>query len=1364
MVFYFIKQKCPFVMNNLKILLYIIPFLIFSFAGDLIAQRDVKNPTPSNESISVSDYKIVSSDSRSITVDFTPQYNSTLTFLNSGIENFKPGSPQLSQRIFPVFLPVSEGNRIELLDYKYRDIQNIEVNPVPEIVRGKGDMSFDYNYQKDNGIYSTNTFFPKDPGELVFSGSLRNKYFGAAIISPLQYNPVTRTLRRYEYIRFRIIFGGSPVKSNRIISKEAYSFFSNTGLNWKEALNWSTVQFNENSGSGISNSVLANGDFYKIEINETGIYKIDKTLLESVGINTSAIDPRTLKLYGNGGTKLPFKNSDPVPEDLIENSIFVYGGDDGSFDNGDYILFFGRSVRDVEYNYSNQKLSHYNNPFSNSNYYFLTYGGNLGLRMEIVQSPNQPNVPEFTSFPEIVWDDPDVNNLGATGTLWFSQRIGLGESYIANNTLHGYSPGSEINLEFNFGNASSSTTTFKVSDGAGFNNITQIGGVGGEFAHINAYTFTKSYSLPSGNLSVLKLEIPTGQNTSTASAYVDWYDLNYDRTYNSAVNNVFHFRSPDLTGMGQYKISTFSSPDIRIFDVSENFNSKIIVPISYSNGIAVFQSNHNANYLREYFAIGGDNYLTPKSISQRIDNQNLRGITEGATFIIISPKDFMEAAYKLKQHRETPGVDYIKTIVIDIDQIYNEFSGGLLDPVAIRNFLKHAFYNWSVAPFYVMFLGDGTYDFRNIYNVPVRNWLPPIQTDSPNVDEVVSYPSDDFFIEFNENYVEPQPGKPDMATGRLCVNSLDEANNVVQKIIEYESGSNNGIWKKTNMYVADDGWTTSQTGGGEGNIHTFQSEIIAENMTPPDFEKQKIYIVTYPTTVTPQGRRKPQANEDIINGWNEGRLVINYVGHGSTDLWAHEQIFERQTSIPRLVNKGKYPFVTIPSCDLARFDDPFSLSAGEELVNIRERGAIGVLAASRPVYSSPNAAFNEAVWNHFMNLKDTLNLPIRIGKSIYLAKQLVGLANSNSAKFFLLSDPTVRVDIPQYFTVIDSINNYTGSDTAEIKALQKVKLSGRILYPDSTFWNTFNGSISIKVFDVERHITYFDFGIPFRFRLDGGKLFTGNTTVENGLWTIEFVVPKDISYATGNGKILAYFNNQTTDGSGYSNKFILNGLDTNAPIDTVSPEIGLFLGDRNFRSGDIVNQNTKIIADFYDESGINLTGTIGHKIEAMLNNDPDQKIDLTNYYNSTSNYQNGTLEYPLTNLIDGDYNLKVTAWDTYNNSASETISFRVSNNSELVLADVYNYPNPMRDKTEFMFQHNFDSNIDVEIKIYTVSGRMIKELNQLNITDKFVSIPWDGRDNDGDAIANGTYIYRITIKTQSGDYTNTTTGKIAVLN
>jgi len=747
----------------------------------------------------------------------------------------------------------------------------------------------------------------------------------------------------------------------------------------------------------------------------------------------------------------------------------------------------------------------------------------------------------------------------------------------------------------------------------------------------------------------------------------------YNRAFNSADGNYLRFNGLDTNAIVEYQPGGYNTPDVKVFDVTNFPNTKIITPISYTGGQVRFQSQAVINMPNDFHVVGGTNYKIPASISGRIPNQDLKGsLSAGADMIVFYPKEFTSAANRYKTYRENSGLNSLKVTLVDIDQVYNEFSSGAVDPVAPRNFLKFAYNNWTIRPTYVMFFGDGTYDYKNIYNLSIRNFLPPIELNSEQSDDISSYCSDDFTAEINECSLFPIPAKPDFGHGRLCINTETEANIVIDKIIAYESPSNFGRWRDKIMYVADDGWTTENNQGQEGSLHTGQCEDLAENHTPRYFEKEKIYIVSYPAITTPQGRRKPSVNPAIINGWNEGRLVINYTGHGSTDLWAHEHIFERQISIPLLNNVNKYPLLTIASCDLARWDDPYAVSAGEQLVNEANKGAIGVIAAVRPVYSSPNAEFNNLLWDNFAYKKDTFNLPIRIGKAMFNVKQIRFL--ENDLKFSLICDPALRIGIPQYFTRIDSINGTPGGELTQMKALQKIKISGSILRPDSSYWADYNGNISLKVLDVDKQIHIEDFGFPFDFRLDGGIIFTGNTTVSNGQWNVEFIVPKDISYSNGFGKILAYFQNATSDGVGFSNNFSVNGIDSTAAQDTIGPQISVFLDSKNFRSGDLVNQNPKLIVDFFDAYGMNLTGTIGHKIEATLNNNEENKIDLTQYYNTTSGYQYGTVNYQFENLQSGRNTITIKAYDTYNNYSVATVDFTVQNSAALTLANVYYYP------------------------------------------------------------------------------------------
>lgn len=1359
-------------MKLIKIITVIVLSLALEFS---FAQTKKSNVVAQNFNDNY-DYKIISSNSSYLELEFTPKYTDDITFANAGYNDSEFGKPKLGYRNFNFILPSGKNNRVDILETKYTDKSNIDIKPYPTPKRANNKLEYLYDYKQDDKIYSLNSYYPSNIVKLFQDIKIREKNLGAIQIYPVVYNPVSRTIRKYSYIRVRISFGEAPVILRRQSSIHEKTFFSGMVLNLDAASNWTTKE-NADGKMSFVNSVLKQGDFYKIEVKENGIYRIDKNFLTNAGINVNNINPKTIKIYNNGGNELPYDVASSVIDDLAEVKIYVEGENDGKFDDGDYILFYGVSPNWWTYEPVNKKLTHNINHYSNSNYYYITFGGNNGRRMETVSSINNGFIPPVTSFTDKFFIEPEINNLGSTGTLWVSQRIGLGESFSFNNELYGIVDGSNLLFRLRIGNSSGAVAYFLLKDGVNYYNSICIEPNLFSFGHINFRicntenrVFEDSYALPSGvqnmNLQVL---LSRENNTANIDSYYDYLEVLYRRSFTSARNNVLNFISPDTNAVVEYQASTFNTPTVKIFNVTSFNNVKMITPISYNSGIVRFQEDNIPGELKEYYVIGENNYKTPVSISSRIPNQDLHGgYLEGADFIIISPPEFLSAANRLKDYRESPGVNspnYLKTFVFNTIDIFNEFSCGQADPVAIRNFLKYAFTNWNRKPVYLLLFGDGSYDYKNIYNLSVRNFIPPIEKPEEHNSEIESYPSDDFMTCINISKPSPYPVQPDFYYGRLNLNSLTEANNAVDKIMRYEAVDNFGIWKKKIMYVADDGWTTESNQGQEGPMHTDQCEYIAESRTPNDFEKEKIYIVTYPTVITPSGRRKPGANVDIIKGWNEGRLVINYVGHGSADLWAHEHIFVKDESVPQLNNKKRLPFVTIASCDLLRWDDPFSVSAGEQLVLINEGGAIGVIGANRPVYAPENARFNNELWRQFMSVKDTSNLPVRYGRALYLCKLNLGVTD-NDAKYSLAGDPTVRISIPQYNTSIDSINKTSVLDTLKvdtIKALQKVEIKGRILNPDSTFWNNYNGEITIKVFDVDRHITFYDFNQAFNFRLDGGSVFKGKTKVVNGKWSIKFVVPRDISYTTGNGKLTAYFTDNLTEGTGYTNKFVLNGIDTSAVIDTTGPIISAYMDSRNFRSGDVVNQNTKIIADLFDLSGINLTGQIGHKLEGIINDDENNKIDLTSFYNSDTSYQHGSLEYPIQNLADGKYKLKIRAWDSYNNLSEAIIYFNVKSNSSLFVDKVYNYPNPFKDFTSFTFQHNLDSPVSVKIKVYTVSGRLIKEITRTNISEKNVIIDWDGKDSDSDAIANGTYIYKITIKSDDGIFNKTSTGILAKL-
>lgn len=1382
--------------NSLIALLVLTGANLFAQGNDIFQNvpssvNDKKNPDMNSYLFGEvsQDYKIIASNSNYIEFEYYPAAVNTQKLSVNG-ENFsvyefqygldKPitmgGSPDLKYRSFSVFMPSENGNTVQVIDYDVKEEQNVNIAPVPQValfnpnIRSFENIYYQYNKSAE---YSQNKFLPESFVSLTSVGPLRDAVTGNVVIYPFQFNPVTRSVKFYSRIRIRVTFGESPVPLNRPRSKEEVSLLSGSGINYSTAASWVNPKYRSAYKDRlVTNSVLSSGDWYKIEIkdnnegNSEGIYKITKSFLEGAGINLSGIDPRTIKIYGNGGDLLDERLTEGRPQDLVENAVYIEGENDGVFNNEDYILLYGRSINNWKYDSVNNTYNHMVNYYSRSNYYWIAFNTpNNGKRMVLTPSENSGSAIVPSSFTEKIYTEPDEENLISEGNLWLSFSKRPGQSFEWNTTLTGLEGGSDIfyRIKPAMRVLCPNTGYFQVRDE--FSNMSEyllplscvVAGFN-EWISTDTRSFVVNQSQKTNGEQV-KLRSTFYATNGEAEGYLDWYEILYNRRFNSVTGDFLRFNSPDTFAVVEYNVSTFSNGNIRVFDATAHSDVKMIQPISINNNSVRFQKTENGGNVSRYFVVGQNGYKTPTSISSRVSNQNLHGISDGASYIIITHKDFISAADRIKTKREQGGPgnpDYLKTMVVTTEQIYNEFSGGVLDAVAIRDFIKFAYDSWSTKPAFVCLLGDGGFDYKNI-KTQGGNYVPAWELTSPVIHQVLGLTTDDFFVNVvgGSNLID----KPDLAIGRIPANSLVDANGYIDKIDAYENGENNGYWKNRMMFVADDEKTTAP--GCEGIFHLSQCEALAEQYSPPFIDKIKTYLATYPTVITPQGRRKPSVNSDIAKYWTDGVLNIHYTGHGSPDVWAHEYVLEKDNILSLINNTNRYPFVSIASCDMSKFDNPSNVSAGELFMMASRKGAIGTMAASRPVYASSNAALFYVVFSNLYLPRDTLLLQKRFGTAIFNTKNQIQYSE-NDAKYILMCDPTIRVQMPRFRSHIDSISGLAG-DT--MKALSRIKIYGSVLQPDSSVWTDYNGKLVLKIYDVDRNVaTQEDCNPPLiqNFRLNGGIIYSGTKNVQNGKWTAEFIVPKDISYQNQAGRLINYFYNNQFDGAGINRNFIVGGINPNAEVDSVGPRISMFMNNRNFRTGDVINENSKFIADLFDESGINTTGTLGHKLEAVLDGNENNKYDLTNFYNSDTTYKSGSIEYDFANLTIGRHSLKLKAWDTHNNSSEATIEFDVSSSGTLQVTNLYNYPNPFSSNTAFTFQHNYPADINVKIKVYTVAGRLIKEIEKPNISDKFVVIDWDGKDQDGETLGNGVYIYRIVVESIDG-LSVTNTGKLAVL-
>lgn len=1303
-----------------------------------------------------SDFRILNSTNSSLIVEFSPRIIDSSFISINGVKYLNLeiadgilanqnsfGSPKIESRIFSVGVPSEVGNTIQVISSEYSDIQ-ARVIPIGRI--SKSEYQSGVLIREENDSYLK----PNQGEELIeFSefGFVRGLPVQQIKVNPIQFNPILNQTRFYKKVIFQIRF--NPNQSQQSIIQN--EFLEGVVINYSVAKNW-IHQRNNLQKVNVTNSVLSTGKWVRFEAPQEGIYKITRSMLSNYGIDASTVNPKTIKIYNNGGKVLPERITHPRSQDLVENAITIVGEEDGKFDDNDYLLFYAKGINFWDYDLIDGKFQRAYNPYSSVNYYWITSGGGDGKRIQNKIGLNDPSAQAISSTSAFQFWDEDKINIGKSGRFFVGDEFSEGmKTRTYTSKVDGIINSQPKRYRYRFVNNSTSSVPFRVEENgvAIINkNISGYGSYEYSYGVVDSGTVTFNGEIPNDR-SLLKFSYTA--TTSSSFGYLDFFEIFYEREL-KVFDDAITFFSKKQNSVNEYRLYNFSNSDIHVFDVTDYSNvRKISNPTKHTGGEFWFQASESSTNPSKYIAITPAQYLTPKN-GVEISNQNLRGISNGAEYIIITHKNFLEQAERLKRYRESENIVPLSTVVVDIDHIFNEFSCGAKDVSAIRDFISYAYQNWTVQPEYVLLFGDGDYDYKNIEGHN-KNFVIPYQTEN-SFDEIDSYCTDDFFARIVgvDSFV-------DIAIGRLNINSNSEAKLVIDKIIDYETNTDRGAWRNRITLVADDGKTSKQD---DGSKHTGQSEDLSR-LIPNSYDLKKIYLAAYPTVITGLGRRKPEVNRAIVDAVNEGTLILNFIGHGSPDLWTHEQVFVRSVSIPQFVNKN-YFFLTAATCDFGYYDKPTALSATEELVIKEKSGAIGVFTSSRPVYSDPNKWLNESFFNSMLkSTRDTLNLPIRLGKAYFFTKK--NFSQPNDQKFHLFADPALRLQMPQYFSSIDSINGNETNVDIQLKALGKVQIKGNVKQSDNSNWNSFNGEGVLTVFDSERSVPLPEFG-NYYMTEQGGIIFKGRVSVVNGKFSTEFVVPKDISYENKNGKVVFYFYNSEVDGIGFTNKIVVGGTDTTSTNDSKGPVIEIFFDDLDYANASIIKPNSNLLVKLSDETGLNTTGTgLGHKLTGILNEDENNPIDFSNYFTGDldAGGKSGLINYRFPGLEKGDYKLQVKAWDVFNNPSSEFTFFKVVDGEGLEIEEVYNYPNPFTDATVFTFQHSINQPVDVRISIYTIAGRMIQQIERNSINERFVKIDWDGRDRDGDKVANGTYLYKVRVKSINGDLTKSVLGKLAVI-
>ncbi|MBI4536103.1 MAG: hypothetical protein HY708_07480, partial [Ignavibacteriae bacterium] len=695
---------------------------------------------------------ILQSSETSLVFEYRPQYTPPRTILERNVPytlfDFEgsasrstrdnAGSPDLRYRSFPLGLPSETGSAVQVIAADYEDIPDVLCVPIPTL-HLRDDFIDVKGYEEDAAQYSRHEFLPGTVAELTTYGKNRSMILGSVLVFPLQYNPASKTLRRYSRIVIEVVYG-SPA-GPRIRNDDDVPF-RNTLLNYNVARSWKFGDPRTPSKITGAPSVLANGTWYKLTVAEEGMYFLSAQFFASAGINLSGVDPRTLKIYGNGGRMLPENVQASRPIDLVENAIYVEGEADGRFDANDYVLFYGKGVRGGVYDSVARTMRHYINLYSEVNYYWLTFGGaTQGKRMQVQPSLTDPPGVIPDRFPDIAFVEEEKVNLISSGKEWLGQLLNPGGSFTHILPLPGLIPNQSINYRYALVARSEPVPRFTVSESGtaiGSHTLTTVS-YGSDFGYAQWGTFSVSANVSLTN-SISQLNFAFSSASVGASGWIDWVEVVYPRNFNS-VNNFLRFRSSDTAAVVEYRLGSFTSVPW-IFNVTSHNNVARVSTTSMS-----FRALERAGGVSEYCAAAPGAWKVPIGIVG-VPIQNLRGFTGHIDFVIITSQEFASAANRLKAHRVQPQFGDLSTMVVDVNHIYNEFGGGLPDITAVRDFLKYAYENWDPGnPLrFVLMFGAGSYDYKGILGS--RSNFVPTWQGGLLYDGVWSYSSDDYFAQF----------------------------------------------------------------------------------------------------------------------------------------------------------------------------------------------------------------------------------------------------------------------------------------------------------------------------------------------------------------------------------------------------------------------------------------------------------------------------------------------------------------------------------------------------------------------------------------------------------------------------------------
>ncbi len=1097
-------------------------------------------------------------------------------------------------------------------------------------------------------------------------------------------------------------------------------------------------------------SQLAKGKFVKIAVTETGVCRLTYEELKNMGLNPAAV-----RVFGYGGAMLTQDFNQRKIDDLPAVPFYMHKGADGVFGAGDYILFYTQGL--VSWEYTGSRFRHTRNPYANEGYYFLSDNAGEQLLLEPQhETIEQGDAREVTTFSDYRVHELDSVNLidlsgyAGGGREWYGEQLNTKRNHVSFSfDFPNIVPTKQLRAYVDVASTSGENVTMQISVGAGTRTLVATAKGSDHIVKAKVASLDARYDANEGTKQNVTVRMQT--TNASANVYLNYVELTAERAL-MLVGDVMQVRNAefDAEQKSYYRVKG-TTAETQVWDVTE-LDSICVVPSAYANGELTFLLDNDN--IHELVIINPSQVKT--GVQARcvgtVANQDLHRLQD-VEMVIITPAQFMSYAEQLAAaHTEMDG---LSTAVVVDEQVYNEFSSGTPDASAYRWLMKmlydRAVYSGGTKPAYLLLFGDGTFDNRKLLPMSGNNILLTYQARN-SVKETSAYASDDYFtwMDNNEGMNDIIPTM-DLAVGRLPVNTAEQAQNVVNKLIRYMHNETYGNWKSQLCFLADD---------GDGNLHTRGADRAAESVRKQNqsFVVNKIYLDAYQQESTASGEKYPMAKSKFDNLLKNGVLLFDYCGHAGYNNICSENILTAR-EVREMTNENLGLWV-LATCNFANFDAQ-KTSAAEEAVLNPNGGALGVFASCRTVYAAQNEVLNMYVCDSLLAHRSPCNYPYRIGDAFRQGKN-ASPRDENNLPYLLLGDPAIRLHYPTDYQVA------TTSLPDTLSALTINTLEGCILTDEGDTATWFNGTVNVTVLDKLQTLRTLDNDqlIPDRkviveFVDYPNTLFKGEARVENGLFACTFMVPKDIKYNYGQARIVYYAQDTMTmeEAIGHYEDFVVGGSSAVEIQDSIGPTVILYLNNPAFVSGDKTNEYPHFYAQIADENGINTVGSgIGHDLLLVLDDDPTHSYVLNNYFTAEADsYQRGLVSYRLAEMTEGQHSLTFRAWDLLNNSSTAALQFEVVKGYALQIFSVLTYPNPVStDGTiNFVIQHDKpDDRLEARYMLFDLSGRKVWEHTQVG-GDKVILNMSELN------VHAGMYLYRVELKTPTTNYTSKT-GKIMV--